>query len=81
MTIFDSIINANLDEVKEYIESGKASHDTIQESVFQSKDGGVSYRRECKTALKVAESLNRTEIVEYLRAIKHEQFLAASEIF
>lgn len=66
MTIFDAIINNNLEKVKGFIESGQNKPDDLEPEFFEGRDGSASIRRNPKTVLGVAQFLNRQEIAEYL---------------
>jgi hypothetical protein len=78
MSIFEAIINYNTEEVKRLIENKLATPNDLEPDWFSGRDGDVVLRRakegeEClqlKTALEVAESLNREEIVKYLKSVK-----------
>ena len=78
MTIFEAIINYNTEEVKRLIESKLATPNDLEPDNFFGRDGDVVLRRakegeeslQLKTALEVAESLNREEIVKYLKSVK-----------
>ena len=78
MTIFEAIINYDIEEVKRLIESKQATPNDLEPDSFIDQDGAVTPRRkrddeeflQLKTALQVAESLNREEIVKYLKSVK-----------
>lgn len=78
MTIFEAIINYDTEEVKRLIESKQATPNDLEPDNFLGRDGDVVLRRakegeeslQLKTALEVAESLNREEIVKYLKSVK-----------
>lgn len=78
MTIFEAIINYDTEEVKRLIESKLATPNDLEPDNFLGRDGDVVLRRakegeeslQLKTALEVAESLNREEIVKYLKSVK-----------
>lgn len=78
MTIFEAIINYDTEEVKRLIENKQATPNDLEPDSFIDQDGDVTLRRkrddeeflQLKTALEVAESLNREEIVKYLKSVK-----------
>ena len=78
MTIFEAIINYDTEEVKRLIKSKQATPNDLEPNSFIGRDGDVIPRRkrddqeflQLKTALEVAESLNREEIVKYLKSVK-----------
>jgi len=78
MSIFEAIINYDTEEVKKLIESKQATPNDLEPDSFIDQDGDVIPRRkrddqqflQLKTALEVAESLNREEIVKYLKSVK-----------
>ena len=67
MTIFEAIINFNLEEVKRLIENKLATVDDLEPESFVSIDGKTIHRKKRKTVLELTQFLNRTEIVEYLK--------------
>lgn len=70
MNIFTSIINNNLSEVKTIIENGLASFDTLEPTTFEGKYGETVARQKQKSAMKLAKSLNRQEIVDYFCSLE-----------
>lgn len=78
MSIFEAIINYDTKEVKRLIESKQATPNDLEPDSFIDQDGAVTPRRkrddqqflQLKTALEVAESLNREEIVKYFKSVK-----------
>jgi hypothetical protein len=78
MSIFEAIIDYDTEEVKRLIESKQATPNDLEADNFLGRDGDVVLRRakegeeslQLKTALEVAESLNREEIVKYLKSVK-----------
>ena len=80
MTIFEAIIHCQTEKMKELIESGNATANDLEPESFTGKDGNTIYRKKRKTALQVAESLKRNEIVEYLAQFSyHPYFLFDKE--
>ena len=69
-TIFTAIINNNLERVKALIENKISTPDELEPSSFVGKEDNVVHREEPKTALELAESLGRHEIVGYLMSQK-----------
>lgn len=78
MTIFEAIINYDTEEVKRLIENKLATPNDLEPYWFFGRDGDLVLKRkrddqeflQLKTALEVAESLNREEIVKYLKSVK-----------
>ena len=69
-TIFGAIINNNLQKVKDLIENKASTPDELEPEVFLGKESNVHTRENRKTALEVAKSLGRHEIVGYLTSQK-----------
>ena len=65
-TIFDAIINNNLEKVKDLIDNKASTPDELEPEVFLGKESEVHTRENPKTALEVAKSLGRYEIFGYL---------------
>ncbi len=65
-TIFEAIIDNNLERVKLLIGNKFATLNDIEPDSFVGKEDNVCVRHKPKTALELAQSLNRKEIVKYL---------------
>jgi len=78
MSIFEAIINYDIEEVKRLIENKLATPNDLEPDSFIDQDGNITPRKkredqqflQLKTALELAESLNREEIVKYLKSVK-----------
>jgi hypothetical protein len=78
MTIFEAIINYDTKEVKRLIENKLATPNDLEPDSFIDQDGNITPRKKredqqflkLKTALELAEFLNREEIVKYLKSVK-----------
>jgi len=78
MGIFKAIINYDIEEVQRLIENKLATPNDLEPDSFIDQDGYVTPKRKrddqqflkLKTALEVAEFLNREEIVKYLKSVK-----------
>jgi hypothetical protein len=78
MSIFEAIINYDTEEVKRLIENKLATPNDLEPDSFIDQDGNITPRKkredqqflQLKTALELAEFLNREEIVKYLKSVK-----------
>jgi hypothetical protein len=78
MSIFEAIINYDTEEVKRLIENKLATPNDLEPDSFIDQDGNITPRKkredqqslQLKTPLELAESLNREEIVKYLKSVK-----------
>jgi len=78
MSIFEAIINYDTKEVKRLIENKLATPNDLEPNSFIDQDGNITPRKkredqqslQLKTPLELAESLNREEIVKYLKSVK-----------
>ena len=78
MTIFEAIINYDTEEVKRLIENKFATPNDLEPDSFIDQDGNITPKKkredqqflQLKTALELAEFLNREEIVKYLKSVK-----------
>jgi len=78
MSIFEAIITYDIEEVKIPIETNPATPNDLEPDSFIDQDGNITPRKkredqqflQLKTALELAESLNREEIVKYLKSVK-----------
>ncbi|MGL5113612.1 MAG: hypothetical protein ACRC6O_13345 [Flavobacterium sp.] len=67
ITIFEAIINNNLERVKFLIEKKYANAKDLEPDSFIGKEANIYPRANPKTALELAEWLKRGEIVDFLR--------------
>ncbi len=66
MTIFNAIINNNLEKVKGFIESGENTPFDLEPDVFESNNAKNGHRLYPRTVYDVAVFLRRGEISDYL---------------